>query len=404
MVIRKIVSYLLIVFIFLSSTILYASTNKIDDLISRGGYLSHFSQNEKIVSRSLLPDTRFTPASTTKIITAMIALDRLGKDYRFKTDFYYTVNQDLIIIGHGDPMLVSEEVLKICTRLKELGVKHVNRILIGGSDYGLPLGSEDTLEPYEAKSGILSVNFNSMSVKIQNGVVVSDEKQTPTLPIMAQFKNQPNGKYRFNINKIVSHIPPESIYAGQLFKALLEQVGINVGNRIEIYSSEKHGELLEPILKWASSFRLEGIIKSCLRYSNNFIANQLFLTLSNKTNIHAWAESQQATARFLEDEIYLATDEILLMDGAGLSRENYITPRAMVQILDKWSKNYKLLKRDKQTNTYYKTGTLTGVYCLAGYNLKNSIPEPFAIFLNQDKNNRKKVLIELLKNENTPPN
>ena len=54
-------------------------------------------------------NTTFTPASTLKVITTLLAADTLGLDSRFETDFW--VQGDLLLIrGKGDPFLVSEEL------------------------------------------------------------------------------------------------------------------------------------------------------------------------------------------------------------------------------------------------------------------------------------------------------
>ena len=51
----------------------------------------------------------FNPASLTKIITSFIALDKLGPNYKLRSDFYYTgqlnndtLEGDLIFVGRGD--------------------------------------------------------------------------------------------------------------------------------------------------------------------------------------------------------------------------------------------------------------------------------------------------------------
>ena len=48
------------------------------------------------------------PASTLKILTSLAALDRLGPDFRFKTEFYQDSEENLKIKGYGDPLLISE--------------------------------------------------------------------------------------------------------------------------------------------------------------------------------------------------------------------------------------------------------------------------------------------------------
>src|SRR5262245_65109096 len=55
-------------------------------------------------------DEPFVPASVTKIVTTWLAIEVLGKDYRFQTSFYLDKARVLYVRGGGDPFLVSEEL------------------------------------------------------------------------------------------------------------------------------------------------------------------------------------------------------------------------------------------------------------------------------------------------------
>ena len=62
------------------------------------------------------PDTLLTPASVTKLVTSAAVLAKFGANHLFKTRFYYTgsrtagvISGDLIIVGDGDPFVVSEK-------------------------------------------------------------------------------------------------------------------------------------------------------------------------------------------------------------------------------------------------------------------------------------------------------
>ena len=57
------------------------------------------------------------PASTFKLLTAACALAHLGPEHRFATDFYLNAENDLIIKGYGDPLLISEQVADIAKKL-----------------------------------------------------------------------------------------------------------------------------------------------------------------------------------------------------------------------------------------------------------------------------------------------
>jgi len=84
--------------------------------------------------RQLLADNRnraFIPASTTKIVTAWLALNRWGEQHRFHTNFYYDQQQSkLWVQGSGDPFLVSEEISAIASQLQQRGIGHVKTLAL----------------------------------------------------------------------------------------------------------------------------------------------------------------------------------------------------------------------------------------------------------------------------------
>jgi D-alanyl-D-alanine carboxypeptidase/D-alanyl-D-alanine-endopeptidase (penicillin-binding protein 4) len=62
-------------------------------------------------------DKPFVPASVAKIVTAWLAMEVLGADYRFETRFYLDSNRVLYIRGGGDPFLISEELAQLASAL-----------------------------------------------------------------------------------------------------------------------------------------------------------------------------------------------------------------------------------------------------------------------------------------------
>jgi serine-type D-Ala-D-Ala carboxypeptidase/endopeptidase (penicillin-binding protein 4) len=62
-------------------------------------------------------DKPFVPASVTKIVTAWLAMEVLGGDYRFETRFYLDDDRLLYVRGGGDPFLISEELARLAPQL-----------------------------------------------------------------------------------------------------------------------------------------------------------------------------------------------------------------------------------------------------------------------------------------------
>ena len=364
------------------------------NLIKNGGYgIADSSGN---VTDGCNLDTAYIPASVVKILTALSAFRILGPAYRFTTEFYLDDNQVLYIKGYGDPLLLSEDVRRIASRLKTQQLKHIRGLFIDNSEYALddvPPGSSNSSNAYDAPVAATSVNFNSLPVRVDTrGRVFSSEPQTPWLPLMQEIGHgRKPGTHRVNI--CVGGCRPKTTaarYTSELFIGVFKDIGITV-------SGESGARTVPAIAKRIFVYRnprtLEEVVKNMLYYSSNFIANQLFLACGAKRFGYPATWEKSATA--IQDVLQEAlggdmSDAAEVVDGAGLSRQNKMSVRSMLKILEVFVP-YKLLLR-KYRGVLAKTGTLQGVYNYAGY-----FPDgnPYVIFLNQSGNNRATLLDRL---------
>jgi len=150
-------------------------------------------------------DQPFVPASVTKIVTAWLAMEVLGGDYRFETKFYLDDKRVLYVQGGGDPFLISEELAPLATELvAAIGKGPITRIVLDASYYPSDLripGIEDTDEAYNALNSALAVNFNTIAAVRQGNTVRSAEQQTPITPLaISQFRARgPKGRGRISL-------------------------------------------------------------------------------------------------------------------------------------------------------------------------------------------------------------
>lgn len=319
------------------------------------------------------------PASIHKILTALIALHHLGSDYRFATDFYMDGDQNLKVKGHGDPLLVSESLTQIAQRLAR-HASDVKNIIIDDSFFQnstvIP-GKNQSLEPYDAPNGALCINFNTVAFKQVNGTFLSDEEQTPLLPF-ALKKARSSGLKQGRI--MLAGNTDESIqYAGEMLIFFLNRAGVNVTGKIHRGNVDLRND--ELILHYLSDCTLDQVIARLMEFSNNFIANQLFLTLGAEVlGEPATLEKAVALANdFIKKNV--ASEEIVVVEGSGLARANRISAAAMIVVLNHFEPYYHLLRRgDKE---YYKTGTLNNVKSRAGY-LEDAAGRryPYAVLIN----------------------
>ena len=366
-------------------------------LIVNGGYAVK-KNNRYIATRNL--HTSYVPASIIKIATALAALDILGPEFRFKTEFYRDARNNLYIKGWGDPFLISEEVAVIVGRLKGRGCSGIHDIYLDSTAFRLTAmtdGAGASANPYDALNIALAVNFNTIHIdKSVTGTVVSAEEQTPTLPVMARLaENLEPGNHRININQEKSPgIDNSSRYAGELFRAFLKRENITGAGKISL---RQIPENLEPFYTHYSSKTLAEMIGPLMLYSNNFIANQLFLVLgAHESGFPAtWEKSTQAMADYLQQKHKLSQNEIKIIEGSGLSRKNRVSPHAMIRLLDSFRPYAEFLPREN--SRLLKSGTLQGVYTFGGYFMENQSLDSFVLLLNQGQNNRDRVLAELEK-------
>src|SRR4051812_10265189 len=172
--------------------------------------------NELVVQNA---DKPFVPASVAKIVTAWLALEVLGSDYRFETRFYLDGNRVLYIRGGGDPFLISEELAQLAPELvAAIGKQPLNGIVLDASYYPSEIripGIEDTAESYDALNSALAVNFNTISAVRKGKTVRSGEPQTPITPLaISQFLARASqGRHRISLTQE----PAVSLkYAGEL--------------------------------------------------------------------------------------------------------------------------------------------------------------------------------------------
>lgn len=371
------------------------SSSQNSDLIFNGAYLVR-SDTKTMAYRK---DDTFLPASTLKLLTSLAALDLLTPDFRFETHFYLDAQQNLYIKGYGDPSLTSEEVAHICSFLTTQGVDRINNVFLDNSSYSLEAqtpGTTNSNNPYDAPNGALAVNFNTLAIeKRADGTIRSAEPQTPTLPIMQQLGvDLPSGVQRINITNAqgTRQMSLQVQYVGELFCAKMRQVGILVTGS---YKSRPFPILSQPTYVHKNSKTLDEVIRDCLHYSNNFIANQLFLYLGLEAYGAPanWEKSRKFIANYQKKTLHLSAKQMHIEDGSGLSRLNRTSAEALVTVLQRFRPYHNLLNR--KNGVFYKTGTLQGVYCYGGYFTTPEELVPFAILLNQKENTRDKLLTRL---------
>ena len=321
-------------------------------------------KNNELIAQNA--DQPFVPASVTKIVTAWLAMNVLGGDYRFKTSFYLDDKRVLYVRGGGDPFLISEELAQLAKKLvAAIGKKPITGIVLDASYYPSDIripGIEDNDEAYNALNSALAVNFNTINAVRKGDKVTSAEKQTPITPLaISQFLQR--GPAQGNGRISLSQDPAVSLqYAGEMIAAFITRAGGSVKGEI---TTGTVPEGLKPAYVHRQSRSLSRILIDLLKVSNNYIANQVFLEIgAHRFGGPVSLEKSLKVANEMLAANGLA-DAIHLEEGSGISRNNHFTAQGLAKVLALFAPHANLLRgHDGGLN---KTGTMDGVRTLAGY-------------------------------------
>ena len=341
-------------------------------------------------------DIPYIPASIIKIVTSLMVLERFGPDHRFTTPVYLDDQHNLYIQGSGDPFLTSEAVRSMARQLRTSEMRSLRSLILDNSAFTLespPPGTRRTDNPYDAGNGALVVNFNTVSFAIDHtGGVSSGEQQTPMLPLMKDLaRTYPPGRYRVNVGTLAPEQEEANAirYSGELFLAIFAEEGITFTKG---YSLSKVPAKAQLLYNFRSPITLAEMVRRFLLYSNNYVANQLFLLAGSQQRgaPATWEKAKMAAEQYLAGKLQLSPDQAIMVDGSGLSIWNRISAEAMLAVLHRFLPYHELLPQE--SGIYLKSGTLTRAYSYAGYFDTPQGLAPFVLMLNQQANNRDKVL------------
>jgi len=329
-------------------------------------------------------------------VTAWLALKHWGGDYHFKTSFYLDSSRRILWIkGSGDPYLVSEELMILAKNLKKKGLDKINTIGLDSSLFQanvlLP-GTGKTNNPYDAVPSAIAANFNTVHIKKRKGKILSAEPQTPLTAYASSLANQLKAR-SLRINTGSNSADAEQYFA-ELLAAFLRKEGITVGNNI--IRGQVAGEPL--FYTHINSKSLAEMISGMMKYSTNFLANQLVLVLS--AEIYKTPANKADVQRYIEQTLteHFQWNDFTIKDGAGLSRDNRLSPSQLVDLLQAF-RSWKTLLPEIESNIFAKSGTMNKISTLAGYIVNGKNWQPFALMMNQavPYRFRNRIVLELAK-------
>jgi D-alanyl-D-alanine carboxypeptidase/D-alanyl-D-alanine-endopeptidase (penicillin-binding protein 4) len=391
------------------------------------------------------------PASNMKIVTLAAAADRLGWDYTYETQVFTsgpieagTLRGDLVVVGSGDPSLMSADANALfgqwAEALTHAGVRAITGRVIGDDDRfednGLGFGWswDDLPDDYAAGVSALQLNENAVRVAIAPGPAAGDSAGisiSPTgsglavvsavttaaagTPTAIRTRRLP-GSMRLELRGTiaagaspaalnVSVENPTLFFATALRDALIAR-GLDVrGPAVDVDDIiDAPPRSATPIATHRSP-PLSTLAVRLMKESQNLYAETLLKTLSARAGAPvATAERGRAEAAAALQTWGVNATDLIQRDGSGLSRYDYVTADALVTILMHVGRDERLrgpfeaslpiagrdgtlANRMKGTpaegNARAKTGSMSNVRGMSGY-VTSAAGEPlvFSILAN----------------------
>ncbi len=372
-------------------------------------------------------DVSVNPASTMKTITTFAALELLGPNYQWKTEFYTdgtlsngVLHGNLYLKGGGDPKLNMEKLWLLMRDLRANGVLQITGDLVLDRSYfiqpTLPVFDDDGGDenaPFLVRPDALMVNLKALRFVARNDggkVSVTVEPPIASIHIDNQVKalasKQCGGDVRYNpvtapdgISVVVSGNLGEGC-SSQTYLSLLDHPTYTAGAVRAIWAelggsiAGRDREAVVPkdakLLARAFSPDLAEIIRDINKYSNNTMAQQLFLSIGARYRTDADADDAKAAQRVIRAWMArkgIPASHLVMENGSGLSRGERVSARELATMLQvAWKSPYAaefmsslpiigtdgtMRKRLKTTalagEGHVKTGTLNTVRAIAGF-------------------------------------
>ena len=376
------------------------------------------------------------PASTLKILTLAASVDTLGKDYKFSTKLYKNTNNELFLKLGADPFLTSSDL----NRIFESAVKnkkimspkfiYVDDYVFDSTEWGEGWQWDDDLNPLMPKFSSYNIDKNLLNITIAPTTINAPANifTSKFYPITFMNLVTTGNENNISISRNNSISPDIITIEGTVKKQETEFIPINHPKRYFILRIEdairsakmdyygKFAQKKDPstnvYLVAQADHDLQTAISAILKNSNNFVAETVFKLAGGKyvNNTGSLANSQKMLNNYF-DKLSLNYENIKIVDGSGVSKNNLMTTDFMTEFLSKQEvidtlkpelptsgegtlKNRMLYFKD---NLRAKTGTLSDVSAIAGYiTSRTGRTYAFDIMINdpKSKSNDKKSLEE----------
>lgn len=320
-------------------------------------------------------NAEMNPASVMKLITTSAGLSILGPDFTWRNRIWIdgpvvngVLQGNLYLKGSGDPTLVLERLQSLLQEVSSKGIQEVKGdIILDGSVFALPSKSpanfdDEPLRPYNVAPQGLLLNFNAMLfkfspdsalgiAKVEGEPPLANVQWPSTVPLSAGPCQDWRSQLRADFSQAerirfqgtypascgeqkwpVAYIQPHT-FAPRMVQAMWAQAGGRLKGQVRTGLTPAQAKLWHE----APSLPLADIVADINKFSNNVMAQQLFLTLSSQQGPGNFEASRQIVLRWWQQK--LPTQALPVIDnGSGLSREERSSALALSELLV-WAAN-----------------------------------------------------------------
>jgi D-alanyl-D-alanine carboxypeptidase/D-alanyl-D-alanine-endopeptidase (penicillin-binding protein 4) len=353
------------------------------------------------------PRKLLVPASNMKLVTTAAAFNLLQPNFTFATHLKYSgkiedgvLRGNIYIEGGGDPTLGSErpgidDHLKTTTKwivaIKKLGIKKIEGSIIGDSSFyndystGPKLEWEDLGEAYGVAVSALNFHENfavaTLNVPAKIDRYLSVYKIAPPVPDIKLFCDirtvksfkptwiQVYGAHNSYIRRIDGRIaikgmkkikvsfsiPRIPLYTAQFLKQKLEKAGIEVSGKSNYISpvSTQLDQTDKTLFHTIKSPSLKKIIHWTNYRSLNLYADSLVKIIGKKLGKRGSLKEGSRVIMEYWRKRKIPENQLMMVDGSGLSRINLVSPFALASILYK-------IKKSKYFQRFYDSLLVAG--------------------------------------------
>ncbi len=367
-------------------------------------------------------DSALIAASNVKILTALAALATFGPTHRFATEIRADRLPDaagavgkLVVVGGGDPALTSEQFWRLAANLSLAGLRRVEGDLVLDAEIfddqlWNPTWGKTSSRAYHAPVAGLAVNYGAFTVEVGPGrgngapALVSVDPAVPYFSIANQGVTSSGRGSKLTVGRVAKEVGEKVTVSGrigsgaprkQFYRSVTRPVhyaGAVLAQQLQNNGIAVNGQRLgradprDVVLTRFEGRPLAEIVRLFMKYSNNAIAESLVKSIGQRaTGGRGSWQSGVAAARSRLIEIGLAGSCFSLVDGSGLSREDRVSPRCLVEALRIGARSFDfgpefvaalpIANRDgtlakrataARDDVRAKTGLLTGATALSG--------------------------------------